>query len=274
MKKIYVVTVTTGKRHPSIFKKSLRSLRNAISHAKNMVWFSACDVSIKHIIYLNCDNQEDFQKTFGIISLESPNSIILFDDSRKNIGIAAALNRCNEFISKNGSCDLVLKMDDDVFIYNEENFFELALEIHDQYPNMVFSPYPVGLINNPGGPPAVSRFVYNSATMFPLTFRRVRHVGGMCRFSPFKIFESFKFNNDLIPGVSGDEDGQLSTYCLHNSIEMCYLENGLVAEHAYSTLGQVVIDREYFSDRQFESSVDIEVHIPKIRTRIYDGNDW
>lgn len=269
MKKIYVVTVTTGRRNVRIFSRCLRMLNESIYYYKE-----SSGINIKHIIYLNCNDEEDFKKTFGIITTDSWNSVILFNKERKNIGIASALNECHDFISKDNGCDLVLKMDDDVFIYNTQNFFNLASEIHNQYPDMVFSPYPVGLINNPGGPPAISRFVYNCPMIPPLTFRRVSHVGGMARFSPFKIFKSFRFAPDLIKGISGNEDGQLSAYCLNNSMPMCYLENGLVVEHAHSTLGQVVIDREYFSDRQFESSVDIEVHIPKIRTRNYDGNDW
>lgn len=260
-KTIYVVTVTTGRRsgQNSIFRQSLRSLNKAISDYYQLVGVTAN--RIKHVIYLNCDDEEDAKRTFGIITQVTPNSIILFDEPKRNIGIASALNKCHEYISESGGCDLVLKMDDDVIIYNTQDFFLTAMEIHshEKLKNTVFSPYPVGLINNPGGPPASApRFVYKSI-YGPLTFRPVNHIGGMCRFVPFEIFKSFRFNPDLIPGISGDEDGQLSRYCLKEGIQMCYLENKLVVEHAYSTLGQIVHDGDYFSGRSYEQSAKFEV---------------
>lgn len=265
MKKIYVVTVTTGNRGYSIFRDSLRTLSEAIGYFKTNQFL--CDQwEIKHIIYLNTDTVKD-KKVFLEITQEASNAIILFDENRGNIGIANALNECNNYIKKNGGCELILKMDDDVFIHSLESFFTCATIVHERFKNMVFSPYPVGLINNPGGPPALSRFVYLPALSSPITFRRVNHVGGMCRFVPFEIFENFKFESDLIPGISGTEDGQLSKYCNDNNIEMCYLENTMVVEHAYSTLGQIVVDKEYFSGRSFEESVKIEVVKDNVRSK-------
>lgn len=171
----------------------------------------------------------------------------------KNIGIGAGLNK----ILPECTGDLIFKMDDDCEIISD-TFFGHAKFIHDKLPNAVFSPYPVGLINNPGGPPGFKHSVLkNDYNVY--TLRHVRHVGGFARFAPASILKNFKFAPDLIAGISGNEDGQFSAHCLSNGIEMFYLENAMIVEHADSTLGQIVRTPEYFKNRHGESSMKFEV---------------
>jgi hypothetical protein len=91
------------------------------------------------------------------------------------------------------------------------------------------------------------------------TKRMVSHVGGFARFSPKSIFDNYSFQNDLIAGISGNEDGQFSSYCNSKGIEMFYVENGMVVEHNESTLGQVLRYPEYFKNRSSESSIRLNV---------------
>jgi glycosyltransferase involved in cell wall biosynthesis len=171
----------------------------------------------------------------------------------ENIGIGAGLNK----ILPECTGDLIFKMDDDCEIISH-TFFGHAQCIYEKFPNAVFSPYPVGLINNPGGPPGFKHSIFkNDYNVY--TLRHVRHVGGFARFAPASIMKNFKFAPDLITGISGNEDGQFSAHCLSKGIAMLYLENKMIVEHADSTLGQIVRVPEYFKNRHGESSMKFEV---------------
>jgi glycosyltransferase involved in cell wall biosynthesis len=151
----------------------------------------------------------------------------------ENIGIAEGMNRILPTL--NG--DIIIKMDDDCKIISN-SFFDHIIDIHKLKPNSVFSPFPVGLINNRGGPAPISHeVVYNSNKNVYYTFRKVNHIGGFCRISP-NFTKEWKFSPDLIPGISGNEDGQHSNKCNQFGIEMFYLDNALIVEHQESTLGQ------------------------------------
>lgn len=164
----------------------------------------------------------------------------------KNIGIGAGLNK----IISQCSGSLILKLDDDAEIISK-NFFSRALFVNRKYPTAIFSPQPTGLINNMAGPPGHSRsIVYDENIDKYFTLRNVSHVGGFARFSPKSTFNSFIFPNDLIKGISGTEDGNLSQYALQNNIPMFYVETGMVVEHNESILGQQARYPEYFKDRE------------------------
>lgn len=177
------------------------------------------DVDAKYALY---DLREDY---YEIEIVEFP----------KNIGIACGIN---EIIPKL-TADTIIKMDDDCKIISEA-FFLHIMAIRKLCPNLVFSPFPVGLINNLGGPRCMSerRVVYSDDTDTYYTFRPVRHVGGFARVTPLQILKGCKFKPDLQEGISGNEDGQFSEYCISNSVEMAYLENAIIVEHNESTLGQ------------------------------------
>lgn len=127
---------------------------------------------------------------------------------------------------------LIWKADDDCMIQSRDFFLHLE-EINKMFPDMVFSPFPVGLIQNFGGVPSQDRFVrYSERTGVFYTFRRVRHVGGFARCCPAKYLVGLKF------GVNSDEDMFFSNVMGKQKIQMCYLENAIVVEHQESTLGQ------------------------------------
>lgn len=173
----------------------------------------------------------------------------------ENIGIGAGLNK----IIPKCTAPLIMKMDDDCKIVST-GFFESAMALHKKFPNSVFSPFPVGLIRSLGGVPGFKHTVwYDKKNEKYYTRRHVSHVGGFARFAPASIMKQFKFAPDLIPGQSGNEDGQFSSYCGANNIEMFYLENNMIVEHNESGFGQILRYPEYFTGRSWESTVKIEV---------------
>lgn len=180
-------------------------------------------IDIEHIVVcqgVNIDsaNKSDFTK------------FVYWD---KNVGIAEGMNRILPTLKG----DIIIKLDEDALLYGTE-FFQHVLHVVDQKPDAVWSPYPVGLIRNPGGPYGLDHeVIYSPTSNTYYTLRKVNHVGGFARISPGHT-KQWKFDNDLSQGQSGNEDVQFSGKCKHYGIEMFYTENTLIVEHQESTLGQ------------------------------------
>lgn len=168
----------------------------------------------------------------------------------KNYGPGVGCNIAKEYINKNST--IVMKADDDCVI-RSPYFFDHVNEIFNIIPQSVFSPFPVGLINNLGGPAKTyDRFVkysYKLDTYY--TFRPVNHVGGFARVCPKDLFMECKWPEENLVGTSGNEDGYFSNFCKAKNIPMYYLENALIVEHNESTLGQHERYKEYFTNGRF-----------------------
>lgn len=151
-----------------------------------------------------------------------------------NEGIASGMNKIIPKLKGN----ILLKLDEDALLCSP-NFFNHIEEINRLAPHLVFSPYPVGLINNPGGPRGSNHQVIHSEKLNTFyTLRLVNHIGGFARISPSKYTKNWKFEYDKSDSASGTEDAQHSSLCIKNKIPMAYLENCLIVEHQESTLGQ------------------------------------
>tara|TARA_Y100000385_G_scaffold266076_1_gene300925 strand:- start:169 stop:855 length:687 start_codon:yes stop_codon:yes gene_type:complete len=152
----------------------------------------------------------------------------------ENEGIAKTMN----YILPQLEGDIVMKLDDDA-VLRSPNFFDHVSEINRMFPNLVFSPFPVGLINNLGGPNSNQRQVeYGTSTDTYYTLRLVNHIGGFARISPANPTKEWTFDYDKSDTASGSEDGQHSQKCMAHGLPMAYLENALIVEHQESTLGQ------------------------------------
>lgn len=203
-----------------------------------------------HIIFQGAKNNFHISKTRF---MEEHGCV--FHEWPENIGIGAGLNK----ILPECSGELILKMDDDCRLITQ-SLLSQAYDIYKRFPNSVFSPYPVGLIRNPGGPPGSRYSIWHKkeSDVF-YTRRHVSHVGGFARFSPASIIKNFKFAADLSAGQSGTEDGQFSEHCRSNGVDMFYLENELIVEHNESGLGQIARYKDYFASRSWESSVKLDI---------------
>ena len=244
---ISIITFTLGGRDKYLEECIVSVIEDGLTYEP--------DVKIEHHLVLQGCQQSEL--VFDIIANSSVlgNYDLQVHKWPENIGIGAGLNKIVP-LCKGG---LIMKMDDDCKIISHD-IFTKAFAIHSKFPDLTFSPYPVGLINNPGGPRGSGHFVWadqSDDTFY--TFRRVSHVGGFARFTPASLMKNFKFKDDLIPGISGDEDGQYSNYLNSIGKPMCYLENGLVVEHNESTLGQIARFPQYFTSRTNESKMNVEV---------------
>ena len=165
----------------------------------------------------------------------------------ENYGIAEGMNR----ILPELKGDIIIKMDEDAVI-RSPNFFNHVIELHELAPSLVFSPFPVGLINNLGGPQSSQRsVVHGEETDTYYTLRMVNHIGGFCRISPANPTKEWRFNYDKSDEQSGSEDGQHSQKCITAGLPMAYLENALIVEHQESTLGQHARYGEAYFGKRF-----------------------
>lgn len=164
-----------------------------------------------------------------------------------NCGAGEANNR----LIKKCKGDIICKLDDDALPYGT-NYFEHIKQIYLlTNKNCIFSPYPVGLINNPGGVLSKEHSViYSDVLDTYYTLRKVPHIGGFARVMPATIATQFVWPYDYSPLHSGQEDVNFSRFCQQKNIPMYYLENSIIVEHQESTLGQKERYKDYFKGRQ------------------------
>ena len=153
----------------------------------------------------------------------------------ENCGAGEANNR----LIKICNSDIICKLDDDALPYGDEYFKHIKQLFKLTEGKCIFSPYPVGLINNPGGVPSKNhKAIFGKETNTWYTLRKVPHIGGFARIMPAHIAKQFTWPYDYSPHNSGKEDVNFSQYCISKNIEMFYLENAIVVEHQESTIGQ------------------------------------
>lgn len=209
--KIDILTVTLGR--DLYLKKLLNSLDTS----------GISQLDYRHYIIYQGNPTDDI-----ITNIKCKNKTELIINNQGPISIGQIMN---QFKSKCGD-GLFWKIDDDAEFISK-NMNKHIEELYTLKPNCVFSPYPVGLINNPGGVMSKEHeVIYSQKLDQYYTLRKVNHVGGFCRIMPSNIYKNIEFTD------SHSEDGEVSLYCRYNNIPMYYLENSLIVEHQESTLGQ------------------------------------
>lgn len=219
---ISIYTITMGRE--LYLKRLISSIMNNIHYSNDFeyyIGFQGVKPSDNLLYYI-----ENFKKICPNIYLE------IWDS---NCGSGEANNK---IIPKlNG--DIIVKLDDDALIQSS-NYFEHIKEINRLIPNSIFSPFPVGLINNLGGVLSNERrVIYGENTDIYYTLRKVNHIGGFGRISPSNICKQYTWPYDLSEITSGNEDTNFSNFCKLKNIDMYYLENSIIIEHQESTLGQI-----------------------------------
>lgn len=201
------------------------------------------DISINHHVIF----QGIFPTDDELKNLKKVNRSAIFHYWKENIGIGEGLNRI--LADTNG--ELVIKFDEDAKIVS--GYLEDLIKIYQAFPDRVFSPFVIGLQNNLGGVPGYAHEAhYDKEQDKYYMLRLVHHIGGIARCVPRKIYDKFKFANDLDPTgrTSGNEDGQFSSWCNQNKIVMMYMDTEFVVEHNEGTLCQRMRYPEYFEKRQ------------------------
>lgn len=143
---------------------------------------------------------------------------------------------CIEGLKHHFTAEHTMKLDDDALPLGER-FFDHLHALRELLPRHVFSPFPIGLLGNRGGPAITPGrehdVLYSASTKTYYTLRPVRHVGGFARIAPSSFYRDFAFN---IEGHS--EDAEFSSAMNKRGVSMVYVENAFVVDHAETSLGQ------------------------------------
>lgn len=233
---ISIITFTMGR------PKYLRALINSVMETNSFFQ------DFEHLVfYQGIKPTKEEKQYFEDNCVGYPLKVIELD---KNYGPGVGSNLAKKHINEKSK--RVMRADDDC-VFRSPLYLSHVIEISGLIPNSVFSPFPVGLINNLGGPQAISdRFVkYSKILDTYYTFRPVNHVGGFARICPTDLFMGCTWPEENLVGTSGNEDGYFSNYVKSKNIPMYYLENALIVEHNESTLGQHERYKEYFKDGRF-----------------------
>lgn len=130
------------------------------------------------------------------------------------------------------SSEIFWKLDDDALIYTDNAFAHIE-ELYKLYNPAVFLPYPVGLIEHPGGAGSRGHITaYSKQTDNYYTLRKVGHISGFARIMPTNVFKQIIFTDRHY------EDVECSEWCRKNNVPMFTLENTLVVEHRETKYGQ------------------------------------
>jgi hypothetical protein len=141
-----------------------------------------------------------------------------------------------------------MKLDDDAIPIGDD-FFAHMRSLVGLLPDHVLSPYPVGLVKNPGGPRLAEgeahRVVFAPGTDTYYTLRPVRHMGGLARVAPRACYDLLRFSS-----TQQTDDADFARALRAAGVPMCYVENGAVVEHAETVWGQRQRDPAYWQDKQ------------------------
>lgn len=182
-------------------------------------------------------NGFDFENEEVECLLRELNSEVIF--IKEILPIGAVIEKVKEVFKSSH----ILKLDDDAIPVSKD-FIKLIKIVAQLKPNSSFSPFPVGLLKSMGGMPIKKgeewSVLYSGEVDKFFTTRPVKHIGGFCRVTPQYVYKEIVLDKE-----THSEDKEFSVYCRDNDIEMFYLENGIVVEHAESPLGQSKRNKEY-----------------------------
>ena len=221
--KINILTVTTGREF---------YLRNLLTSFDKLSNWQKHEVRY-HIVYQGIPSDEflNFLRKFKFNILLSTTEYVH--------SIGAIMTKFKNDVKS----DYFWKLDDDAKLCSD-NMLDHIEALCSIYPDAIFSPYPVGLINNPGGVPSKQHHViYSGKNDTFYTLRKVAHIGGFARIMPGYLLDRIHFSD------SHSEDTECASVFNALNLPMYYLENSLIVEHQESTLGQHERYKNYFNNR-------------------------
>jgi teichuronic acid biosynthesis glycosyltransferase TuaG len=165
----------------------------------------------------------------------------------ENVGISKADNHLVDKIMQ-GYYQIAIHVDNDCEFKTVgwlENFVDLWKRNHKLY----MSPYPEGLVSNPGGAPRVGRAFIN-----PYFIEVTEHIGGLCAFIDTRAYKEFRWKDKFL---HGNQDWEASQAFRKLGYMPCYIPLHRV-EHYLTTEEQHKYYPEYFKRRILEKQTKYE----------------
>lgn len=168
--------------------------------------------------------------------------------SPENVGISKADNTLLDEIAK-GDYQIVVHVDNDCQFmtgYWLESFVDLWKRNHKLY----MSPYPEGLVHNPGGAPRLG-YAYIGPYLLEVT----QHIGGFCAFIDARAYTDFRWKDKF---KHGNQDWEASLSFAKDGYMPCYVPLHRVW-HIDTTAGQQKKYKDYFERRKLEKTEQYEL---------------
>lgn len=162
---------------------------------------------------------------------------------RENVGISKADNRLLDEIS-HGNYDIVVHVDNDCE-FMTQYWLETLIDLWRRNHMLYMSPYPEGLVHNPGGAPRIG---YASIGPYPVEV--TQHIGGFCAFIDASAFKEFRWTDQF---KHGNQDWEASQHFRSLGYMPCYIPIHRVM-HMDTTDGQEKKYKEYFERRKKEKT--------------------
>jgi len=155
-----------------------------------------------------------------------------------NVGITKASNHLLDKIQKIGY-DVIIKVDNDC-AFMTKHWLESLVDLWRRNHMLYMSPYPEGLVDNPGG---AIRLGYS--TIGPYSIEVTKHVGGLCAFVSSKAYDDFRWTDQF---KHGNQDSEASKNFREKGYMPCYIPLHRVW-HIDGTSGQKEKYPDYFERR-------------------------
>lgn len=146
--------------------------------------------------------------------------------SDTNLGISKGSNLLLDKIREAGGYSLIIKVDNDCGFITER-WLERMVDVFQHGRKFLLSPYPEGLIDNPGGAPRVKDGFIDKEYV-----GIVDHIGGLCVAAPAEAYEGFRWDDDDF--LHGEQDFIFSQEMRMRGYILIYLEN-IKVEHLFNT---------------------------------------
>lgn len=169
--------------------------------------------------------------------------------SPDNKGITIASNKCLDAIMESGyTFDIVIKVDNDA-VFMTKGWLETIVDLWRRNHMLYMSPYPEGLVHNPGGAPRVG-----SANIGEYFVEVTDHIGGFVAAIDARAYQDFRFTDQFL---HGNQDVEASKAFRKKRYMPCYIPQHRVL-HNDTTTGQYTKYPEYFERRKKEKTQTYE----------------
>lgn len=162
----------------------------------------------------------------------------------RNVGITKADNHLLDRIFELGDYQIIIHVDNDCE-FMTWGWLETLVDLWKRNHKLYVSPYPEGLVYNPGGAPRIG---YSNIGPYPIEV--TQHIGGFCAFCDASAYRDFRWTDQF---KHGNQDSEASLEFRKRDFMPCYLPLHRVM-HMDTTLGQQVKYPEYFERRKIEKT--------------------
>jgi GT2 family glycosyltransferase len=157
-----------------------------------------------------------------------------------NLGISSGSNLALEMIFEGAGYDIIGKVDNDCE-FQTCGWLRDIVDLWKRNRMLYISPYPEGLVANPGGGPRIG-----GAELGPYFVEVAQHLGGLCVFIDASAYKDFRWQDKFL---HGNQDAEASLYFRKNGYMPLYLSKHRVL---HNTEEQLKAYPEYFERRKVE----------------------